>query len=82
MKWEPLLDPSSSAVATTANQTGPYETICLGSGKKSASFKYLQNFFPELSEAKFTAVVFVGPHVDKKTPGSQGISQEDKKEDW
>ncbi|MGH0145086.1 UNVERIFIED_CONTAM: hypothetical protein FKN15_028823 [Acipenser sinensis] len=34
-------------------------------GKESAAFKYLQDFFPKLSEAKVKAGVFVGPQIKK-----------------
>ncbi|MGH0180896.1 UNVERIFIED_CONTAM: hypothetical protein FKN15_005291 [Acipenser sinensis] len=33
--------------------------------KESAAFKYLQDFFPKLSEAKVKAGVFVGPQIKK-----------------
>lgn len=32
---------------------------------ESPAFKYLQRFFPKLSEAKVKVSVFIGPHVKK-----------------
>ena len=33
--------------------------------RNSEAFKYLQNFFPKLSEAKIKAVIFIGPQIRK-----------------
>ncbi|XP_061407376.1 uncharacterized protein LOC133342308 isoform X2 [Lethenteron reissneri] len=55
--------PPEGADATTAHQIGPYATRAVD--KESAAFKYLQDFFPKLSEAKIKASVFVGPQIKK-----------------
>jgi hypothetical protein len=39
--------------------------------KKKAAFKFIQNFFPQLSEAKVKAGVFVGSQIKKINKGTK-----------
>lgn len=49
--------------ATTAHKLGLMKQFATALDKVSIAFKYLQDFFPKLCEAKVKAGVFVGPQI-------------------
>jgi hypothetical protein len=65
VKWEPLLDPRKVLMPPLHIKLGLIKQFVTALDKDSAAFKYLQDFFPKLSEAKVSAGVFVGPQIKK-----------------
>ncbi|XP_058883872.1 uncharacterized protein LOC131737639 [Acipenser ruthenus] len=63
VKWEPLVDPRKVLMPPLHIKLGLMKQFVRALDKESAAFKYLQDFFPELSEAKVKAGVFVGPQI-------------------
>lgn len=65
VKWEPLVDPEKVLMPPLHIKLGLMKQFVKALDKEKAAFKYLQSFFPRLSEAKVTAGVFVGPQIKK-----------------
>ncbi|XP_058889662.1 uncharacterized protein LOC131739473 [Acipenser ruthenus] len=65
VKWEPLVDPRKVLMPPLHIRLGLMKQFVRALDKESAAFKYLQDFFPKLSEAKVKAGVFVGPQIKK-----------------
>ncbi|MGH0154041.1 UNVERIFIED_CONTAM: hypothetical protein FKN15_026346 [Acipenser sinensis] len=65
VKWEPLVDPRKVLMPPLHIKLGLMNNMFRALDKESAAFKYLQDFFPKLSEAKVKAGVFVGPQIKK-----------------
>ncbi|XP_058859314.1 uncharacterized protein LOC131702005 [Acipenser ruthenus] len=65
VKWEPLVDPRKVLMPPLHIKLGLMKQFVRALDKESAAFKYLQDFFPKLSEAKVKAGVFVGPQIKK-----------------
>ncbi|XP_061412427.1 uncharacterized protein LOC133345546 isoform X2 [Lethenteron reissneri] len=65
VKWEPLVDPRKVLMPPLHIKLGLMKQFVRAVDKESAAFKYLQDFFPKLSEAKVLAGVFVGPQIKK-----------------
>ncbi|XP_061419050.1 uncharacterized protein LOC133349530 [Lethenteron reissneri] len=65
VKWEPLVDPRKVLMPPLHIKLGLMKQFVRAVDKESAAFKYLQDFFPKLSEAKVKAGVFVGPQIKK-----------------
>ncbi|XP_051513688.1 SUMO-interacting motif-containing protein 1 isoform X3 [Myxocyprinus asiaticus] len=65
VKWEPLVDPQKVLMPPLHIKLGLMKQFVRALDKESATFKYLQDFFPKLSEAKVKAGVFVGPQIKK-----------------
>ncbi|XP_058858437.1 uncharacterized protein LOC117432411 isoform X3 [Acipenser ruthenus] len=63
VKWEPLVDPRKVLMPPLHIKLGLMKQFVRALDKESAAFKYLQDFFPKLSEAKVKAGVFVGPQI-------------------
>ncbi|XP_061412718.1 uncharacterized protein LOC133345765 [Lethenteron reissneri] len=65
VKWEPLVDPQKVLMPPLHIKLGLMKQFVRAVDKESATFKYLQDFFPKLSEAKVKAGAFVGPQIKK-----------------
>jgi hypothetical protein len=52
VKWEPLVDPQKVLMPPLHIKLGLMKQFVTGLDKESSAFKYLQDFFPKLSEAK------------------------------
>ena len=65
VKWEPLVDPQKVLMPPLHIKLGLMKQFVTGLDKESSAFKYLQDFFPKLSEAKVKAGVFIGPQIKK-----------------
>ncbi|XP_051524523.1 uncharacterized protein LOC127423891 [Myxocyprinus asiaticus] len=65
IKWEPLMDPRKVLMPPLHIKLGLMKQFVRALDKESAAFKYLQDFFPKLSEAKVKAGVFIGPQMKK-----------------
>ena len=52
VKWEPLVDPQKVLMPPLHIKLGLMKQFVTALDKESAAFKYLQDFFPKLSEAK------------------------------
>lgn len=65
VKWEPLVDPKKVLIPPLHLKLGLMKQFVKALDKDSAAFKYLQDLFPKLSEAKVRAGVFVGPQIRK-----------------
>ncbi|XP_058848577.1 uncharacterized protein LOC117424572 [Acipenser ruthenus] len=65
VNWEPLVDPRKVLMPPLHIKLGLMKQFVRALDKESAAFKYLQDFFPKLSEAKVKAGVFVGPQIKK-----------------
>ncbi|XP_058881104.1 peroxisomal biogenesis factor 7 isoform X1 [Acipenser ruthenus] len=65
VKWEPLVDPRKVLMPPLHIKLGLMKQFVRALDKESAAFKYLQDFFPKLSEVKVKAGVFVGPQIKK-----------------
>ncbi|XP_017466776.1 PREDICTED: uncharacterized protein LOC108359425 isoform X2 [Rhagoletis zephyria] len=65
VKWEPLVDPQKVLMPPLHIKLGLIKQFVKALDKNSSAFKYLQDLFPKLSEAKVTAGIFVGPQIKK-----------------
>ena len=65
VKWEPLIDPRKVLMPPLHIKLGLIKQFVTALDKESAAFKYLQDLFPQLSEAKVNAGIFVGPQIKK-----------------
>src|ERR1700743_3261796 len=65
VKWEPLIDPRKVLVPPLHIKLGLIKQFVTALDKESAAFKYLQDLFPQLSEDKVNAGIFVGPQIKK-----------------
>ena len=65
VKWEPLMDPRKVLMPPLHIKLGLMKQFVTALDKESVAFKYLQGFFPKLSEAKVKAGVFVGPQIKR-----------------
>jgi hypothetical protein len=65
VKWEPLVDPLNVLMPPLHIKLGLMKQFVSALDKESTAFKYLQDFFPKLSEAKVKAGVFIGPQIKK-----------------
>ena len=65
VKWEPLIDPRKVLMPPLHIKLGLIKQFVTALDKESAAFKYLQDLFPQLSEAKVNAGMFVGPQIKK-----------------
>jgi hypothetical protein len=65
VKWEPLVDPQKVLMPPLHIKLGLMKQFVTALDKEKAAFKFLQGFFPKLSEAKVKAGVFVGPQIKK-----------------
>ena len=63
VKWDPLIDPSKILTPPFHIKLGLIKQFIKSLDKNSDASQYLQNFFPEISEAKKKAGVFVGPQI-------------------
>jgi len=84
IKDEPLVDPQKVLFPPLHIKLGLMKQFVTALDKESASFKYLQAFFPKLSEAKVKAGVFIGPQVKKimECPEFAKTLTEKEKEAW
>ena len=62
VKWEPLIDPRKALMLPLHIKLVLIKQFVTALDK---DFKYLQDLFPQLSEAKVNAGIFVGPHIKK-----------------
>ena len=65
VKWKPLVDTRKVLMPRLHIKLGLIKQFVAALDKESAALKYLQDFFPKLSEAKVKAGVFVGPQIKK-----------------
>jgi hypothetical protein len=65
VKWQPLVDPRKVLMPPLHIKLGLMKQFVTALDKEKAAFKFIQNFFPQLSEAKVKAGVFVGPQIKK-----------------
>ena len=65
IKWDPLIDPSKILMSPLHIKLGLIKQFVKALDKNSDAFKYLQNCFPKISEAKIKAGIFVGPQIRK-----------------
>ena len=65
VEWEPLVDPRNVLMPPLHIKLGLMKQFVTTRDKESAAFKYIQDFFRQLSEAKVKAGVFVGPQIKK-----------------
>lgn len=65
IKWEPLVDPQRVLMPPLHIKLGLVKQFVKALNKESAAFMYLQGLFPQLSEAKVKAGIFVGPQIKK-----------------
>lgn len=65
VKWEPLIDPRKVLMPPLHLKLGLMKQFVTALDKESAAFRYLQDFFPKLSEAKVKAGVFIGPQIKR-----------------
>ena len=65
VKWEPLVDPKKVLMPPLHIKLGLMKQFVTALDKESAAVKYLEEFFPKLSEAKVKAGIFVGPQIKK-----------------
>ncbi|XP_073511089.1 uncharacterized protein [Phyllobates terribilis] len=65
VKWEPLIEPLKVLMPPLHIKLGLIKQFATALDKESAAFKYLQDLFPKLSEAKVKAGIFVGPQIKK-----------------
>ena len=65
VKWEPLVDPRKVLIPPLHIKLGLMKQFVTALDKESAAFNCIQDFFPQLSEAKVKAGVFVGPQIKK-----------------
>ena len=67
VKWERLIEPQKVLMPPLHIKLGLIKQFFTALDKESAAFKHLQVLFPELSEAKVKAGIFVGPQIKKIT---------------
>ena len=65
VKWGPLVKPEKVLMPPLHIKLGLMKQFVMALDKDKPAFKYLQAFFPRLSEAKLTAGVFIGPQIKK-----------------
>lgn len=65
VKWQALIDPRKVLMPPLHIKLGLIKQFVTALDKESAAFKYLQDLFPQLSEAKVNAGIFVGPQIKK-----------------
>lgn len=65
VKWEPLIEPTKVLMPPLHIKLGLVKQFVKALDKESAAFKYLEDLFPRLSEAKVKAGIFVGPQIKK-----------------
>ena len=65
VKWERLVDSRKGLIPPLHIKLGLMNQFVTTLDKESAALKYIQHFFPQLSEAKVKAGVFVGPQIKK-----------------
>lgn len=63
IKWEPLIDPQKVPMPPLHIKYGLIKQFVMALDKESAAFKYLQDLFAWLPEAKVTTGIFVRPHI-------------------
>ncbi|XP_061422664.1 uncharacterized protein LOC133351454 [Lethenteron reissneri] len=65
VKWEPLVDPRKVRMPPLHIELGLMKQFVRAVDKESTTFKYLQDFFPKLSEAKVKAGFFLRQQIKK-----------------
>ncbi|XP_076326643.1 uncharacterized protein LOC143233815 isoform X1 [Tachypleus tridentatus] len=65
VRCKPLVDLQKVLFPPLYIKLGLMKQFVTALDKESAAFKYLRDFFPELSEAKVKADVFIGPQIKK-----------------
>jgi hypothetical protein len=65
VKWEPLIKSEKVLMPPLHIKLGLMKQFVTALEKDKPAFKYLQAFFPRLSEAKVTAGIFIGPQIKK-----------------
>ena len=65
VKWEPLIELHKVLMPPLHIKLGLIKQFVMALDKESAAFKYLQDLFPKLSEAKVKAGIFVVPQIKK-----------------
>ena len=64
VKWDPLIDPSKMLMSPAWQIKLCFiKQLVEALDKNSEAFKYLQNFFLKISEAKIKASIFIGPEI-------------------
>ena len=65
IKWDPKTDPSKILLLPLHIKLALIKRFFKAIDKNSDVFKYLQNFFPKVFEAKIRAGIFVGPQIKR-----------------
>lgn len=65
VKWQLLIEPREVLMPPLYIKLGLIKRFVTALDKASAAFKYLQDLFPKLPEAKVKADIFVGPQIRK-----------------
>lgn len=80
VKHEPLVNPQKILFPPLYIKLGLMKQFVTALDKESAAFRYLQDFFPKLSEAKVKAGIFNGPLVRKIMEYSEFLQKLTEKE--